>query len=264
MNHTVEWLEPATLWDLALADTGNRRFREPALLRYASDGFFDELTADIAAAGAAPSAAAGLAARVARPETWERPAAGWVPAADGSPARPVKRFTPAHPRYHLLAADPVGRRAGMPERKVDAAAAERAAILVRRLMPKPGVGFDPENPATYTEHGWVGDRRAGKWEPVGADPAPLAGEERLTLFSLPYRDAAGQPRRLHAALLPVAGRELYEGAAPGPAALELPPAPGDDLAPLADPRKAAWASGPFLALSDLADTTPPADLTDPI
>ncbi len=264
MNHPVEWLAPAPLWDLALEDTGNRRFREPAILRYASDGFFDELTADVAGAGAAPSASSGLAARVARPETWERPAAGWVPATDGSLAGPVKLFQPAHQRYYLLAASLVCRRAGMPERKVDAAAAERAAVVVRRLVPKPGVGFDPEDPATYTEHGWVGDRRAGKWEPVGADPAPLAGEERLTLFSLPYRDAAGQPRRLHAALLPVAGRELYEGASPGPAALELPPTTGDDLAPLADPRKAAWASGPFIALRDLADGTPPADLTDPI
>src|SRR5262245_5885521 len=108
MNHPVEWLAPAPLWDLALADTGNRRFREPAVLRYASDGFFDELTADVAAAGAAPSAASGLAARVARPETWERPAAGW--ATDGSLAGPVKLFQPAHQRYYLLAASLVCRR----------------------------------------------------------------------------------------------------------------------------------------------------------
>jgi len=52
VNHAVEWLAPAPLWDLALGDTGNGRFREPALLRYASDGFFDELTADLQAAAA--------------------------------------------------------------------------------------------------------------------------------------------------------------------------------------------------------------------
>jgi hypothetical protein len=263
MNHIVEWLAPAPLWELALADAGNRRFREPALLRYSSDGFMDELTADLAAAGQ-EGAASGLPPRVVRPETWERPAAGWAGEGDPTLTRPLKLYQAAHQRYYLVAASLVCRRTGLPGRTVDARHGERASVLVRRLEPKAGTTFDAQNPATWVEHAWIGDRAAGRWEPAPSGGAPAAGEERLALFALPFKDATGQPRRLHAALIPVAGRELYEGAAPGAAPASLPPAPGDDLAALADPRKAAWASGPFVALRDLASLTPPADLGDDV
>jgi hypothetical protein len=289
MDHPVEWLAPAPLWDAALADDGTRRFREPALLRYASDGFFDELTGDLAAAApatpgtGAPAAPdlvdlvglaglAGLSGRVARPETWDRPAAGWAPAGDPSLDADLKLYQPVHKRYYLVAASLVCRRSGLPQRKVAAAAGESASLLVRRLVPRSGVAganLDPRDPSTYAEHAWVGDRSAGRWQPAPADGAPLTGEERLGLFSLPFRDAAGRNRRLHAALLPVAGRELYEGAAPASAPISAPPpapapAQGDALAALSDPRKAAWASGPFVALRDLADLSPPPDLGDEI
>jgi hypothetical protein len=281
VNHPVEWLAPAPLWDLALEDAGNRRFREPALLRYASDSFFDELTADLAAAAAPGTTAAaaaapgstaasasiapsGLPARVARPETWERPAAGWAAAADTSLGAPLKLFQPAHQRYYLVAASLVCRRTGLPGRTVAAAAGERASVVVRRLVANAGTELDPLNPATYTEHAWVGDRTAGRWQPAPAGGQPLPGEERLALFALPFKDAAGQPRRLHAALLPVAGRELYEGAAAGAAPAQPPPDPDDELAPLANPRKAAWVSGPFLALRDLASTELPDEPTDEV
>ncbi|HEX6200813.1 MAG TPA: hypothetical protein VF150_11145, partial [Thermoanaerobaculia bacterium] len=256
MKHEVEWLTPAPLWDLALEDAGNRRFREPAVLRFASDGFLDQVIADLAAAG--------LAGRVARPETWERPATGWADEDDDSLAPALKLYQPAHQRYYLVAASLVCRRTGLPGRKVNVAAGERASVLVRRLAPKngdPAHPVDPADPSSYVEQGWVGDRTAGRWQPVAADAGPLDGEERLALFALPFTDGSGQPRRLHAALLPVAGRELYEGAAPAGDPPETPPAPGDDLAALADPRKAAWASGPFIALRDLADADPPDDLT---
>ncbi len=278
VDHAVEWLAPAPLWDLALADVGNRRFREPALLRYASDAFFDELTADLAAAAAAaPGSTAGAAApatgaataarlaanvpsglpaRVARPETWERPDVGWATAGEVSLARPLKLFQPAHQRYYLLAASLVCRRAGLPGRKVDAAAGERASLVVRRLVPKAGTSLDPEDPSTHAEHAWVGDRNGGRWEAAPAGGEPLPGEERLALFSLPFRDGAGQPRRFHAALLPVAGRELYEGAAAGSPPAPPPGVPGDLLAPLADARKAVWASGTRVALEGLASPRP--------
>lgn len=266
MSHPIEWLAPAPLWDPALADSGNRRFREPAILRYASDGFFDELTADLAAAAAQNGGGAGLAARVARPETWERPAAGWAVADDESLGKPLKLFQPAHQRYYLVAASLVCRRGGLPGRKVDAAGGETASVVVRRLVAKAGATFDAQDPATYVEHAWLGDRTAGSWQPAPTDGTPLPREERLALFSLPFEDGAGQPRRLHAALLPAAGRELYEGAAaatPGtdPPPLAPAPAPGDLLAPLADPRKAVWASGPRVAFEGLADPAPPPDLT---
>jgi len=261
MRHAIEWLAPAPLWDLALEDAGNHRFRQPVVLRFASDDFLGELTAGLASGA---SSSGGLAGHVARPETWERPAAGWAAEGDASLGPAVKLYQPAHKRYYVVAASLVCRRTGLPGRKVDVAAGERVAMLVRRLAQSNDAPVDPADPTSYVEQGWVGDRTAGHWETVPADAAPLAGEERLALFALPFTDGSGQPRRLHAALLPVAGRELYEGAAPAGDPPAAPTAPGDDLAALDDPRKATWAAGPFIALRDLSSSAPPPDLTSAV
>ena len=44
MVHAL-WHAPSRLWDLALADGGTSppRFRQPALLRFAGEGFMEEL-----------------------------------------------------------------------------------------------------------------------------------------------------------------------------------------------------------------------------
>ena len=260
MTHSVEWLAPAPLWDLALEDAGNRRFREPALLRFASDSFMDELK------GLLERRSADLAGQVAQPETWESPAAGWVPASDPSLSRTLKLFQPAHGRFYLAAASLVCRRAGLPGRKVNAAA-DRVSLLVRRLAPGnggPTAPDAPDDPATFAEQAWVGDGKEGTWQAVGAAVGPIDGEERLPLFPLAFT-ADGKKRQLWASLVPVAGRETYEAAAPAAAA--PPPSgstPGDPLADVTDARRAAYLGRigqglAILATQDFSLAAPQAD-----
>lgn len=249
MTHSVEWLTPLPLWDLALEDPGNRRFREPALLRFASDSFMDELK------GILEQRSAGLAGRVAQPETWESPAAGWVPASDASLGRILKLFQPAHGRFYLAAASLVCRRAGLPGRKVNAAT-DRVSLLVRRLAPSHGGPVDPDDPATFAEQAWVGDSKEGTWQAVGPAAGPVDGEERLPLFPLAFT-ADGKKRQLWAGLVPVAGREIYEAVAPAAAA--RPPissTPGDPLADVTDARRAAYLGRIGQGLATLAAPVP--------
>ncbi len=240
MKHTVQWLTAAPLWSRALDDGGSRqRFRQPAVLRFDSDSFMEELLAVLAGE---PSE---LDSRVARPETWEQPGAGWVAAGDDSLSELLKLYQPAHGRFYLVAASLTCRRPGLPCRKVDSAAGDRASMVVRRLVP------DPEKPQTFTEQAWVGDRERGRWQPVAAGRV-LDGEERLPLFALSFRHE-GRPRRLHAGMIPVAGRELYEGVAPAGVAAAPVSDSADDFAELADPRKAAWSAGPEATLAMFTD-----------
>ena len=90
MRHEVEWVTAPPLWDLAQADPGGRpRFRQPVLLRFESDAFMEDLI------GLVERGDSALADRVARPEKWDAPAVGWVPAADPSLAGDLRLFQPA-------------------------------------------------------------------------------------------------------------------------------------------------------------------------
>lgn len=256
-RHAVEWLTAAPLWDAALAPgTTRERFRQPAVLRFSSDSFMDQVQKLLAGTGdAGPQELADtvLADTVARPETWRDPAVGWAPEGDPSLSALLKLYQPVHGRFYLVASSLVCRRPGLPARKVDAAAEERASMVVRRLVPIDGVPFEPADPATWVEHGWVGDRQAGRWEPVPAAGGLVLGEERLPAFQLGFVDAQGHKRHLHAGLVPVAGREVYGSQDPGPAPAPPAPAPGDPFSGLSDPRKAAWAEGPGAALDRITD-----------
>lgn len=247
MRHDVTWHAPSPLWSRALEDAGPapERFRRPALLRFDSEAFMDtveEVLRDT------PEELTGY---VAAPETWRAPAAGWRAASEAAGSGPVKLFQPAHDRFYLVAASLVCRLHGLPERRVDAGAGESVGFLVRRIEPAvAGAVLDPDDPGSWTESAWIGDRQRGRWQAVADPEAPAEGEERLPLFPVAF-ELEGTSRRLHAGLVPVAGREVYEGGAPEelePSAAELA---GD---PLADPRRAAFESrvlGPLAALGEL-------------
>ena len=247
----IEWRTPAPLWDLALADgDGGARLRQPALLRFDSESFMDQVSATLA------QAPDRLRDFVARPEHWEAPAAGWAAAGDASLAAALKLFQPAQSRFYLVAASLVCLRTGLPERKVKRSAEERVGALVRRLVPLPDQVLDPTDDKTYAEQAWIGDREKGRWQALEDEDALAAGEERLPLFPLAL-SFEGRARQLHLAMLPVAGREVYETHAPAavaPAPLESPPGEVDPLIALADPRKATWANGPGAALAIYAGT----------
>ena len=222
MKHPVQWLTAAPVWNAARASAAAaERFRRPVLLRFAGDTFMEDLLRALA------EEPASLAGRVARPETWEEPAVGWVADDDPSPGRLLKLFQPAHGRFYLAAASLVCRRPGLPCRKPDTAAGDRASMVLRRLVPVDGETLDLDNPVTFDEQAWVGDREKGRWQTVERTPGQpadggrvLDGEERLPLFALGF-ELQGKARCLHAGLIPVGGRELYEGSAP----TGNPPAP---------------------------------------
>lgn len=243
----VCWLTAAPLWNRSIesAEAPSSRFREPELLRFRGDDFMDRL------AGTLSGDPAALSGHVARAETWREERAGWQSAA---PAEPVMLYQPVHNRYYLAAASLVCQRAGLPDRRVDVALGDRVFIVLRRLVPRPGVAFDPSDPARRAEEGWLGDAQSGRWVALTAPDLPGDAEERLPMFPLPFAEA-GQPRRLHAALVPVARANVYSTTAGGSRASAAEAV--DD--PLGDPRIAALAEGPLGGLELLAGlTTAPA------
>ena len=174
MNDVVQWTSPAPLWPAAAAAGGTaarrEQLRRPALLRFASDTFMEDLIALL------ENDPARLTDTVARYETWrdtvKRPdavetvpkfalplrrlrlagerkkAATALALSGGSPdatavavasnvaaAKTLKLYQPAHQRYYLVAAGLVCARAGLPDRVVNAGRGERASFVVRRLLP---------------------------------------------------------------------------------------------------------------------------------
>ena len=249
MKHRVAWQAPSPLWSRILEATASAPvdFRQPAVLRFDGDEFMDDLAAILA------GEPEELASYLARPESWRSPAVGWPEDGtaedgpeDGSSA--LKLYQAAHGRYYLIAASLVCRLAGLPDRKVDAAAEERASFVVRRLEPRDSqAAVDPADPATYREAGWFGDRTAGTWTALGDAGSLDPREELLPLFPTVFGEP-GSRRRLHAGLIPTGTAETYAG---GAVAL----IGGGELAadPLGDPRMGEWLAGVLPGLDQLAN-----------
>jgi hypothetical protein len=237
MEPRIEWHTASPLWDLSLADPGppRERFKAPALLRFASDAFMDELQSLLV------SEPAQLAGQVARQESWRAESAGWLGAQDPELGTPIKLYQPAHSRFYLVAISLNCRSAGLPERRVDAAREEQAGFLMRRLI-------------AGDEYAWIGDRQQGRWQRLSNPMVPAGGEERLALFPVRF-ELEGRVRYLYTGLIPVASREVYED---GGAAFQ--PVPSDDELdddPLGDTRIALFRAQILAGLQALAD--PPSD-----
>ncbi len=192
-----------------------------------------------------------LARTVARPETWRQPAVGFdLPEGSAGEGEALKLYQASHGRFYLVAASLVCRVAGLPDRKVDAAAEEQISFVMRRLEPlSQNAGVDPDNPATYRELGWFGDRTSGTWSTLASPTRVGAQEERLPLFSLPFA-ADGVTRRLHAGLIPVASGETYAGGATVTA--EVPELDGN---PRSDIRFVEVSDGVLPSFAQLAEMT---------
>jgi len=220
----------------------------PAILRFASDSFMDELNTLLANE---PSRVAEL---LAVPEEWRAPApsvsppsnilpqfarrlnrsglASVVPAGAETQAAAAPRtlfntsverlllYQPAHLRYYLVAACLVCPGTGMPDCTVDSGKSEQASFVVRRLRPKTpptsGAEPDPPNPVNWQddwdEYAFVKENSSTAWTKLKYADMPPDEEERLPLFPLSYQAADGRKRRLFAGLVPVSRREAYLGA----------------------------------------------------
>jgi hypothetical protein len=247
MNDIAQWTAPSPLWAAAVNDIGDPArsvFRQPAILRFASDSFMDDFMALMA------NDPTRLAEYLAQPETWrepqktpasharltgfdlrlerlrlaaERRALGTalpVPAGAQALAQAtqkraesqLKLYQPANQRFYLITACCVCRVAGLPDKAFDAGRAERATFVLRRL-----VESEAGSKKQYDEYGFVVTQQGNVWKKVPPDgkgePVGLVkGEEQLPLFSLSFAEGDGRSRRLLGGLIPVGKRGAYMGA----------------------------------------------------
>ena len=239
--HPVAWQTPQPLWARFGAAAADQP--RPAILRFASDDFMDQVLGTLARD---PSR---LDALLARPETWRSPMGEPAGLMEHTPVprqaqaavrrtlaqvlkgavaptapdaelteqarvrrRPLKLYHPAHQRFYLVGASLVCGVPGLPERAVVQGGAEQVGFVLRRLLPEPAGSTDPE---ALREFAYVKDDAGARWRRVGAGEAEgrlAAGEERLPVFPLPFRDDGERPRTMWAGLVPVGRREEYVAA----------------------------------------------------
>ncbi|HEX2078388.1 MAG TPA: hypothetical protein VHG08_11785, partial [Longimicrobium sp.] len=222
-GHPVVWQTPQPLWArfgaTAPAAAAAPDQARPAILRFASDDFMDQLFATLARD---PSR---LDALIARPETWRAPAADPGALVERTPIpaqaqsalrrtfarngkaavaptvsaatvteqartrqRPLKLYHPAHQRFYLVGASLVCGVPGMPERAVTLGGSEQVNFVIRRLLPEPA---GSEDPSALREFAYVKDDAGARWQRVAGsvdEAHPVAGEELLPVFPLPYQD----------------------------------------------------------------------------
>jgi hypothetical protein len=271
MERHSDWVSPPSLWGEALnpaSEQVRREFRRPAILRFTTDSFMDDLLAMLERD---PSRLAELKSEF---ETWTAPLAEPAPVPPvkhvggalarmrlmasrkrstatttatttaTQAARPPKLFQPAHQRYYLVAACLVCRVVGLPDRHLETAQEERASFVVRMLRPPAGNPSAVSDAERGDEYAFVGK----KWEKVGERQTVVEGEERLPLSPVTYQDGP-RKRRLLVGLIPVGKRETYLGA-------EQPPLAGAPaLEPLPDPRFTLFktkVTGPWRELRSVA------------
>jgi hypothetical protein len=261
-NHPILWTAPAPLAgrfgaDGAVAARFGVDSARPALLRFETDEFIEQLLATLA------TAPRDIGRYIARPETWRSPQAaapdpieraprpsaaralarralGRAPAEvlqpvaaresrleQGRPrSLPLKLYQAAHQRHYLVAAQLVCGIPGLPDRALPSGGREKIGFVLRRLLPVDGA--DGGAPEPREEYAFVKDASGARWQRIAGSDGRTAladGEELLPLFPMAYAEDAPVPRtrRLLVGSVPVGRREEYlstraERAAPGSAA----------------------------------------------
>ena len=242
-RHVIRWTQPSPFWSettTQLAGITPPEFARPAILRFTTDSFMDELLNVLA------TDPRRLGEYRVRPETWRGFAAPPAPLTpkkifalpfqrlgaakknfkNGSaslpttppqtplpPDLPLKLYAPAAQRYYFVASCLVCQMPGLPDRHVEPAREERVSFLVRRLFPPNKDATRPKE--DWEEHAWMQATAGNSWRKIAADKIaePQEGEERLPLFSMNFKEDDLRPRRLLAGLIPVGKREAYLGGA---------------------------------------------------
>jgi len=201
LQHNLRWVGPAPLWPKGGASTS--QMRQPALLRFTSDQFVNELTQAIANGTLARHVAAWESARLPPPGT----PPPWTPSQGDLP---LKLFQPIHGRFYIVAASFVCQQLGLPDHALKVASQERTYFVLRRIA-SDGSGQemawvpDPNAPNDPGKHVW-----RSLTNPATVDPS----EELLPLFPVFVPPTATTPgRRLHAGLIPTSSRETLASAA---------------------------------------------------
>lgn len=177
--HELTWVAAAPLWKGLVKD--RTKLRRPALLRFDSDAFMEDLFAQL------ESKPEELAARVAAPEQGKTT---------------LKLYQPVHGQFHLVAASLVCQLPGLPDHAVDAAQ-EKAQFVLRRI-------------AGDAELAWIAGKDAaspGAWRAVADREKLDADEELLPLFPGNFiEQGADRRRRLLFGLVPTSSRDTFHAA----------------------------------------------------
>jgi hypothetical protein len=198
----MHWVTGNPLWAGAASavQAGDRdAMRRPALVRFTSDTFMDDLAAIL------DHDPAALEARRATPTSYRQRPAG-SPSDWKRTAARLKLFQPFHGHFNLVVASLVCRLAGLPDHTVRPADAERVGFVLRRLV------ADVET-STTRELAWVSKDGASAWAQLapGAETHSAPGEELFPMFPIGYDDS-GTSRRIWAGLVPTSSRETFRTA----------------------------------------------------
>lgn len=176
--HELTWVAAAPLWKERAKD--REHLRRPALLRFTSDKFMEDLFGELA------EEPGKIGDRLIAP----------------APDKPIKLFQPVHGHFHLVAASLVCQVPGLPDHAVDPAREERAELVLRRLSGKDELAWIPGADASAP----------GAWKAVVDPEAVMDGEELLPLFPGAFADEGGKRRRLFFGLVPTSSRETFQAA----------------------------------------------------
>jgi hypothetical protein len=256
-HDALSWVSPSPTWG-DLGDLSRPAIREeflrPAILRFAHDGFMDELLSALA------HHPQRLGEWRAQPETWDKPmrtpptasllaltepvstlsvqlarlgaARGPVrralpaPAADGGDdaTAVLKLFQPSQQRHYVITASLVCQRPGLPDRRLDAGKQERAGFVLRRILPANDQARPEDDARTWDEYAFVLGPKGPRWKPArdvdGRAARLLPGEERMSLFSLGFDESPERKRRVFGGVIPVGRRESFVAAAVEPGAVD--------------------------------------------
>src|SRR5262249_29795730 len=117
--------------------------------------------------------------------------------------RILKLYQPVHQRYYMVATCLVCRMLGLPDRKIDTSAQEKASFVVRMLQPHPSADPITPDPRDCDEFALVNKQ----WLPLNNPETVLDGEERRALSPAIYTEDDQRRRRLLVGLIPVGDRE---------------------------------------------------------
>ena len=257
-RHDITWLAPDPLWTrerLGTANIDNGAFNRPAILRFRSDEFMEELLGTLSfeperlgdwlalpETWREPQLDAAVASRIstqeprsalarelnglARQAAVTPPVTAAVDPVDRS-ALPFKLFQPAQQRFYILTASLVCRMPGLPDRAVNSGKQEQVSFVVRRVVARGNdVDAAPEETVPRDEYAYVATDKGFGWRLIEPDKLERLQpeEERLPMFGVDF-ESGGNRRHLFGALVPVGRREAYASATLAEPDPDNPPEP---------------------------------------
>lgn len=213
LQHDIQWVAPAPLWDRRLENGGTEPLQRPARFHFQRDGYVEELGQRLQAGATA------VEEGVLTNQLWkEKDLPGGV--SPDPPQRFPKLYQPMHERYYTVSASLVCRRQGLPDRSVAKVDEETVSVVLRRLVPRSDEQeVDPDKSDSYDVYGWMGGhwRRLADMKTVDRstrNEEKEFEEKRYPMFPTSYvpddpLEQSPNERRVWNALIPTTEREDF-------------------------------------------------------